>query len=88
MALATERSLPDDLLGEVLARAAEVPPGRLEIDVDGGRRTFAERGGIELTPTTTNVRMPNCVDEIPKVRASCEVAAVFDDQRHLIPFRV
>ena len=41
MALATERSLPDDLLGEVRARAAEVPPGRLEIDVDGGRRTFA-----------------------------------------------
>ena len=43
------QALPDDLLGQVRARAAEDPPGRLEVDCDDGRRTFA----------ITSVRVPD-----------------------------
>ncbi len=43
------QALPDDLLGRVRARAAEDPPGRIEVDCDGARRTFA----------ITSVRVPD-----------------------------
>ena len=35
------RVLPEALLAAIRARAAEDPPGRIEVDADGGRRTFA-----------------------------------------------
>ena len=35
------RVLPETLLASIRARAAEHPPGRTEVDADGGRRTFA-----------------------------------------------